>query len=140
VEPINRTRASRTTRVEVYDTLRASIISLRRTPGQRLSEAELARELGVSRTPVREAIIQLRTDGLVEVTPQAGSFVSKISLRNVREAQFAREALECAAVREAAKRIDEAAVERIRQNIALQRESQAAGDLERFYLFDEAFH
>lgn len=124
----------------MYDTLRASIVSLQRTPGQRLSEAELARDLGVSRTPVREAIIQLRADGLVEVTPQLGSFVSKISLRNVREAQFAREALECAAVRVAAERIDAAAIERLRQNVALQRTAQTSGDLEQFYRLDEAFH
>jgi len=140
VEPIKRERASRTTRVEVYDTLRASIISLQRTPGQRLSEAELARELGVSRTPIREAIIQLRADGLVEVTPQLGSFVSKISLRNVREAQFAREALECAAIRIAAQRIDDAADERLRQNIALQRAAETSADLEQFYRLDEEFH
>jgi len=140
VEPINRSRTHRTTRVEVYDTLRASIVSLERTPGQRLSEAELARDLGVSRTPVREAIIQLRTDGLVEVTPQLGSFVSKISLRSVREAQFAREALECAAVRAAAQRLDAATVERLRQNIALQRAAQGSSDLEQFYRLDEEFH
>jgi DNA-binding GntR family transcriptional regulator len=140
MEPIDRTRTSRTTRVEVYETLRASIVSLHRTPGQRLSEAELARDLGVSRTPVREAIIQLRADGLVEVTPQLGSFVSKISLRNVREAQFAREALECAAVRVAAERIDAAATERLRQNVALQRAAQTSADLEQFYRLDEAFH
>ena len=141
MEPIDRRRASRTTtRVEAYDTLRASIVSLQRTPGQRLSEAELARELGVSRTPVREAIIQLRADGLVEVTPQLGSFVSKISLRSVREAQFAREALECAAIRLAAQRIDAPAAERLRQNIALQRAAQASVDLEEFYRLDEAFH
>src|SRR4029077_13340355 len=133
-------RTHRTTRVEVYDTLRASIVSLERTPGQRLSEAELARDLGVSRTPVREAIIQLRTDGLVEVTPQLGSFVSKISLRSVREAQFAREALECAAVRAAAQRLDAATVERLRQNIALRRASQGSSDLEQFYRLDEEFH
>src|SRR6476646_110897 len=139
-EPINRRRGARTTRVEVYDRLRASIISLQRTPGQRLSEAELARDLGVSRTPVREAIIQLRADGLVEVTPQLGSFVSKISLRNVREAQFAREALECAAVRVAAERIDDEAAARLLKNISLQREAQTSGDLEEFYRLDEAFH
>jgi DNA-binding GntR family transcriptional regulator/NAD(P)-dependent dehydrogenase (short-subunit alcohol dehydrogenase family) len=139
LERINRTRA-RTTRVEVYDALRASIVSLQRTPGQRLSEAELARELGVSRTPVREAIIQLRADGLVEVTPQLGSFVSKISVRDVREAQFAREALECAAIRLAARHIDAAAAEPLRQNVASQRAAQASADLEQFYRLDEAFH
>ena len=140
IEPIDRKRSSRTTRVEVYETLRASIVSLQRTPGQRLSEAELARDLGVSRTPVREAIIQLRADGLVEVTPQLGSFVSKISLKNVREAQFAREALECAAVRMAAELIDAAGTERLRQNLALQRAAQTSADLEQFYRLDEAFH
>lgn len=140
MQPINRTRAARTTRVEAYEALRASIISLQRTPGQRLSEAELARELGVSRTPVREAIIQLRAEGLVEVAPQLGSFVSKISLRNVREAQFAREALECAAIRVAAGRIDADAAVRLRQNLASQRAAQASADLEQFYRLDEAFH
>ena len=141
MEPIDRRRTSRTTtRVEVYDTLRASIVSLQRAPGQRLSEAELARDLGVSRTPVREAIIQLRADGLVEVTPQLGSFVSKISLKNVREAQFAREALECAAVRVAAERVDDEAAGRLRQNISSQRTAQASDDLEEFYRLDEAFH
>src|SRR6201984_3015487 len=140
MEPINRTRATRTTRVEAYDALRSSIVSLQRTPGQRLSEAELAKELGVSRTPVREAIIQLRADGLVEVMPQLGSFVSKISLRNVREAQFAREALECAAIRIAAQRLDAAADERLRQNILLQRAAETSADLEQFYRLDEEFH
>src|ERR1700730_12084566 len=135
--PIDRRRPSRTTRVEVYESLRSSIFSLQRTPGQRLSEAELARDLGVSRTPVREAIIQLRADGLVEVTPQLGSFVSKISLRGVREAQFASEALECAAVRAAAQRLDAATVERLRQNIASQRAAQASSDLEQFYRLAE---
>src|SRR6185312_2595757 len=130
----------RTTRVEAYDALRASIVALERTPGQRLSEAELARDLGVSRTPVREAIIQLRADGLVEVTPQLGSFVSKISLRNVREAQFAREALECAAVRVAAERIDADAAGRLRENLGLQRTAQMSADLEQFYYLDEEFH
>ena len=140
MEPINRTRAFRTTRVEAYDALRASIISLQRTPGQRLSEAELARELGVSRTPVREAIIQLRTEGLVEVAPQMGSFVSKISVRDVREAQFAREALECAAVRVAAERIDADAAGRLHENLASQRAAQMSADLEQFYRLDEEFH
>jgi NAD(P)-dependent dehydrogenase (short-subunit alcohol dehydrogenase family) len=76
----------------------------------------------------------------VEVTPQLGSFVSKISLRSVREAQFAREALECAAVRAAAQRLDAATVERLRQNIALQRAAQGSSDLEQFYRLDEEFH
>jgi DNA-binding GntR family transcriptional regulator len=140
MQPINRTRAARTTRVEAYDALRASIISLQRTPGQRLSEAELARELGVSRTPVREAIIQLLAEGLVEVAPQLGSFVSKISLRNVREAQFAREALECAAIRVASEHIDSDAAARLRQNLASQRDAQTSADLEQFYRLDEQFH
>ena len=72
------------------------------SPGRQLSENELAAWLGVSRTPVREALARLREEGLVEIVAQLGTFVAPISPRAVTDAQFVREALECAAVRKAA--------------------------------------
>ena len=73
-----------------------------------LSEQELSQRFGVSRTPVREALIKLAEENLVETYPQYGSFVAPIKLRDVFDSQFVREALECAAIERAVERIDAA--------------------------------
>ena len=65
----------------------------------------MAQRLGVSRTPVREAVIRLAEAGLLEVLPQRGTFVRKISLKAVRDARFVREAIELAVLREAVGRL-----------------------------------
>ena len=86
----------------IYALLRHDIVTLRLRPGERLSENELADRFGTSRAPVREALIRLVEDGLIEVRPQRGSFVSPISLRAMERARFVREALEVAITRRAA--------------------------------------
>src|ERR671936_1621606 len=91
-------------RTQVYAALRDAIVRAELEPGRRLSENELASWLGVSRTPIREALVRLRDERLVEIVPQLGTFVSRISPQAVADAQFVREALECAAVRAAAAR------------------------------------
>ena len=78
--------------------LREAIVSAKLKPGLRLSENELAGELGVSRTPVREALQRLRDERLVAIVPQLGTFVTLISPQAVADASFVREALECSAV------------------------------------------
>src|SRR4051794_27041342 len=98
-------RLGASTRSQVYTIIREAIVSLRLLPGQALSENELATQYGVSRTPVREALIRLAGDGLVEVVPQLGTFVSRISELDVREAQFIREVLECTSLPEAVQRV-----------------------------------
>src|SRR3982750_163958 len=95
-------------RTQVYATLRDAIIRAELPPGRKLSENELAGWLGVSRTPIREALVRLRDERLVEIVPQLGTFVSRISPQAVQDAQFIREALECSAVRRAAARATEA--------------------------------
>jgi DNA-binding GntR family transcriptional regulator len=132
--------ASSSVRAQAYAILREAIVSLRLPPGHPISENELAAELGVSRTPVREAIIRLAGEGLVEVYPQRGSVVSRISVREVREAQFVREALERAALPDAAERLAGAGTDRLDAIIAEQREAGAAGDAARFVAADEALH
>jgi DNA-binding GntR family transcriptional regulator len=89
-------------RIFVYAAIRDAIVRAELAPGTRLSENELADQFGVSRTPIREALGRLRDDRLVEVIPQLGTFVPRISAQAVSDAQFIREALECAAVRRAA--------------------------------------
>src|SRR3954471_10676901 len=97
-------RGGTTARVRVYANLRDAIVRAELAPGRQLSENELAASLGVSRTPVREALQRLRDDRLVEIVPQLGTFVSRISNRALGDAQFVRESLECAAIRLAAER------------------------------------
>ena len=74
--------------------LRQSIIRNQLKPGVRLSEAEIGARFGISRQPVREAFIKLAEEGLLEIRPQRGSFVRKISLEAVMDARFVREAVE----------------------------------------------
>jgi DNA-binding GntR family transcriptional regulator len=124
----------------VYEVLREAIVSVELEPGQRLSENELALQIGVSRTPIREAIVRLRDDRLVEIVPQLGTFVTRISAAAVADAQFVRESLECAAVRLAARRADEDAIEALRATLRRQAETQADHDLDRFYVLDDEFH
>jgi DNA-binding GntR family transcriptional regulator len=124
----------------IHEQLRTAIVALELPPGRALSEQEIAARLGVSRTPVREALGRLVEDGLVVVVPQVGSFVRRIDLDEVHEAQFVREALETAALRVAVGRSTAAAVVRMRQRIDEQRQAATDGDLEAFFLADEALH
>jgi DNA-binding GntR family transcriptional regulator len=86
-------------RKRVHSALRARIIALELPPGTALSENELAGELQVSRTPVRESLILLAEEGLAEIYPRLGTLVARIRLQAVHEAQFIREAIELAALR-----------------------------------------
>jgi DNA-binding GntR family transcriptional regulator len=135
-------RASRSSsiRAQVCATLRTAIVRVVLEPGQRLSEAELAAQLGVSRTPVRESVVQLVDEGLVDVLPQIGTFVSRISLPEVRQAQFVREAIECAALRVSVERLTDADIDKIRGVLRDQRAAQKADDFTAFQELDEDFH
>lgn len=127
-------------RGHVYAALRDAIVSSEFHPGQRLSETDLAERLGVSRTPVREALVRLRDDRLVEIVPQLGTYVTRISHRAVGDAQFVRESLECSAVKVAAKRASTEDVDALDAIVKRQREAFRASDLARFYVFDDELH
>jgi DNA-binding GntR family transcriptional regulator len=100
----------------------------------------VAERLGVSRTPVREALARLRDDRLVEIVPQLGTFVARISVAGVDDAQFLREALECSAVRLAAERVDPAGVAALRELIARQEAARDAADPGAFFVLDDDLH
>lgn len=114
------------TRDRVYFTLREAIITAELVPGRRLSENELAGQLGVSRTPIREALALLREERLVAIVPQLGTFVTRVSPAAVADAAFVREALECSAIRLAAERIGDAALTELQANLAAQGEADPA--------------
>src|SRR6478672_10391255 len=91
----------------VYEELKSAIIDLRLAPGEPLREAALADQLGVSKTPIREALTRLEQDGLVETTSFKGAAVTMYSRRDLQEIYELRELLEIAAVRKAATAMDE---------------------------------
>lgn len=124
----------------VFEALKQAIVQLHLRPGNLLSEAEVAKQLGVSRQPVREAFIKLAEAGLVEIRPQRGTFVVLISRREVENARFIREAIEVAVARKAAMEADTPALTRIRQTLDRQREANERGDIVGFLQHDEAFH
>lgn len=93
-----------------HSRLRDAILSGDLRPNQRLIEEELAAELGVSRTPVREALLRLADEGLVDVRPQRGTFVARLSLGRIEEALFVRRAVECQILARVAAREDRADV------------------------------
>jgi DNA-binding GntR family transcriptional regulator len=124
----------------LYAALRDLIVRAELAPGERLSETELGDRLGVSRTPVREALGRLRDDRLVEVRPQIGTFVSRISPQAVSDAQFIREALECTAVRVSAELADEESMAQIEENLRAQERAVARTDIDSWQLLDDTFH
>lgn len=124
----------------VFEALRQAIVQLQLSPGNPLSEADIARQLGVSRQPVREAFIKLAEVGLVDIRPQRGTFVRPISVREVHNARFLREAIEVAVVRKAAAEATPEWVRDLRRIIENQREVAIHGDTADFLRLDEAFH
>lgn len=98
----------------IYQTLRREIMLLLYVPGALVSEADICKRFGVSRTPVREVFKHLELDGLLEVLPQRGTFVSRIPLASLNDLMYIREAVEIAALSELAARIDERGVFKLR--------------------------
>ncbi|PRD42986.1 GntR family transcriptional regulator [Phyllobacterium phragmitis] len=109
-------------------------------PNEALSEKELSLKLGISRTPVREALIKLADEGLVDIFPQRGTYVSPIRVAEVLEAQFIREALEIAVVRRVAQDADAAFAARLDEQLRLQKQAADARNLDDFIALDDQFH
>jgi DNA-binding GntR family transcriptional regulator len=124
----------------VHAAIRDAIVRAELPPGAKLSENELADRFGVSRTPIREALGRLRDDRLVQVVPQLGTFVARISIQAISDAHFIREALECAAIRPAAEQAGEEDIAALEENVLDQERVRDSGDLDAWYLLDDAYH
>ncbi|MBI1206597.1 MAG: FCD domain-containing protein [Azospirillum sp.] len=124
----------------IHRRLRHEIVTLQRRPGEPIVEKQIAQAFGVSRTPVREALLRLADEELIEVAPQSGTFVALIQLTRVREAILVRKALEGLTVRLAAERASGSQITALMAIVERQREIAAAADDEGFHQTDEAFH
>ncbi|WP_407341966.1 GntR family transcriptional regulator [Pengzhenrongella phosphoraccumulans] len=128
----------RSTGHAVFTELRRRVITLELAPGAVLSENELASELGISRTPVRDALMLLSQEGLVQIFPRVGTFVSRVDPQRVADAQFLREAVELASLTDVPLEPDAEVTRLLRENLALQRLVES--DFEQFFILDELFH
>lgn len=124
---------------QLHAALRMAIIGNDLSPGTRISESEVAQQYGISRQPVREAFITLANEGLLDIRPQRGSFVAKISLAAVLDARFVREAVEADIVKLLADTPDPALIADLRGQLARQQEL-IGGSARDFMEADEIFH
>jgi DNA-binding GntR family transcriptional regulator len=124
----------------ICETLRDAIVALRLPPGRPLQEKDLTAQFGVSRTPVREALIRLVEEGLVDIRPQSGTSVARIPLASIPEAVLVRQALEGTTVEIAAAAITDAGRRQIDGVIARQEAFAHLDDRDAFHQADEAFH
>jgi DNA-binding GntR family transcriptional regulator len=138
--PMRERMSGRSARDQAYAALRGAIVGAELEPGRRLSENQLAELIGVSRTPVRDALARLRDERLVAIVPQLGTFVTYIDEEAVADAHFVREALEVGAVRIAAGVATDDALEGLYSNLEAQRRAVERNDSDGFAVLDDQLH
>ena len=104
-------------RDQTYDIIKNMIIMREIEPGKKINEENIAREIQVSRTPIREALCRLENEGIVKIIPRRGAFVSELTETNVREILLIREVLEGLVVRLAIENMDEKTLEKLRKSL-----------------------
>lgn len=124
----------------VFESLREAIISGQLRAGERLMEIQLAEEMGVSRTPVREAIRKLELEGLVAMIPRKGAYVAGLSFKDIVDVFEIRSALEGLAAELAAERITDEELEELERYLVKIAEAIEKGDLEKVVANDTDFH
>lgn len=125
---------------QIYNALKQSIVNCKFAPGEPISDKEISEMFGVSRQPVRDAFIKLAEAGLIQILPQRGTFVRKISSRQVRNARFIREAVETAIVRKAALSISDEYLMELDTILTKQIFAAQTNDKALFLELDDEFH
>ncbi len=139
--PISTTKLeNRTLRQQVADYLRDEILSARLAPGAELGEVALARSLGISRGPLREALGQLAAEGLVTIVPRRGAVVKRLTRQEFIDAYEVREALESLAIKLAVPRLSVADKAELHRMCEQMERAATPGDWDRFFEFNRQFH
>jgi len=133
-------KTSSTIRRKIYNFIREQILSGEIQPHQHLIEAKIARDIGTSRTPVREALHSLELEGLIESIPRVGYVVKPVSEQEVEEICEIRMAIEGVAARWAIEKAHKKMVEELEENISLSDEKVSNGDVKSFVDLDARFH
>ena len=127
-------------RGQVFDNLRSDILNGKYKRGEELVESSIGKELGISRTPVREAIRQLELEGLVQLVPNKGAFVTGISEKDVRDIYLIRARLEGLAARMAAKNITPELLDAMEETVVLSEYHAKIEHYEQVCEMDSKFH
>ena len=127
-------------RAQVYEFMRRAIITGKLSSGAHINEVEIAAKLGISRTPIREAVKKLSDEGLVKVLVQNGTFVSEINREQVEEAYVIRIALELASVERAAIRIDSKQIEDLEDILMAHEVALNRKRFDQAIAYDDKFH
>ena len=125
---------------QVFSLLYDRVVNLTLPPGSKLSEAEVAAQLGVSRQPVRDAFYRLSHLGFIQIRPQRATIVTPISEEAVLQAYFIRAALEESCLRVAADRLTEGHLTALSDLLDRQAQAIAADDRAGFHALDDQFH
>jgi len=125
---------------QVYGVLRDSIIRVKLFPGSPISENSICRQFSVSRTPVRAALQRLSEEGLVDIFPQQGTFVSKIRVDDIKDSHFVRRSLEVAVLRDVGSRWTKETSRTFRDLVEIQAADVRRNDVDAFLASDERFH
>lgn len=130
----------RTSVDDIFDYLQEEIASLRLRPGDKISEADIATQFGVSRQPVRDAFSRLATLNLLLIRPQRATEVKRFSMREIVKSRFVRAAVEREVLRCAAARCGRADAAALEAALKKQEDAVCAKDIDRFNSLDYAFH
>ena len=125
---------------QIYELLRHAIVHLQMEPGAVVSEKDLCQEFSVSRTPVREALQRLADEGLIDIFPHSGTYVSRISYMLAEEGFIIRRALEIESVRKAATLITDADMTALDQTLVDMQAILDSNTLVQYLELDDAFH
>lgn len=123
-----------------YQTILDDILKLKLTPGKRVQDKNLVDKLNISRTPVREAILRLKNDGLMDTVPQSGIYVTKISLKSALNARFVRQNVERSVVEEASQEMSDFDVLDAQNVIEKQKLAAKNRNSVDFFYLDNDFH
>ncbi|WP_138467219.1 GntR family transcriptional regulator [Poseidonocella sp. HB161398] len=125
---------------QVFEALYHALITFGLPPGTKVSEAEIAKQLGVSRQPVRDAFFRLSQLGFLSIRPQRATLITKISEKGVHQAAFVRAALEAACIRDAVKHITEEDLAELSTLMARQKLATETGPRSVFHELDDLLH
>lgn len=129
-----------TNQTRAYEQIKEMILKDELCPGEKISKSRLVQVLGIGDTPVREAMLRLQREGLLQVIPQSGTSISPINLEEVYQAKFVRETIEKEILTEVCDVITLAQVAELEKQLKIQRIYFEAEDTQRYFQLDEEFH
>lgn len=125
---------------QIYEKLRADIIAFKLVPGATVSKREMAAQFGTSETPVRDALLRLEAEGLIDIVPQSKTAVSLIDVQHAREVHFLRLSVEVEVIREVTRKFKGKGLDNLDARIERLRFELKTGDQYTFRVADNEFH